>query len=222
MARAGPAVRARDAQAAAPACASPPAVELRDACIAAAREVIARQGIESLSLRDVARRLGVSHQAPYKHYPSRDHLLAEVLRRCFEQFAQHLDAREHFDDPYRDLASLGHQYLDYAREHPLEYRLMFDTPWPATARDSDQLHDSTRAFDILRQVLRRVHGEGADQRERVDLDAMFVWSAMHGLVGVMNGHAVDRLDLQPKVLERVVRHVIDGAARGICDAAAPR
>lgn len=195
---------------------------LRDACVAAAREVIAREGIESLSLRDVARRLGVSHQAPYKHYPSRDHLLAEVLRRCLEQFAEHLDARRHFDDPYRDLESLGRQYLDYARQHPLEYRLMFDTPWPAAARDSDQLQRSTRAFDILRQVLRRIHGDGAAQRERIDLDAMFVWSAMHGLVGVLNGHAVDRLGLQPKVLDRVLGHVIDRAARGIGDAAAPR
>jgi AcrR family transcriptional regulator len=62
-------------------------IALRDACIVAAREAIAEHGIEQLSLRDVARRLGVSHQAPYKHYPSRDHLLAEVMRRCFEGFA---------------------------------------------------------------------------------------------------------------------------------------
>ena len=76
---------------------APPA-QLREACIAAAREAIARHGIESLSLRDVARRLGVSHQAPYKHYPSRDHLLAEVMRCGFQQFARHLDARLHFDN----------------------------------------------------------------------------------------------------------------------------
>jgi hypothetical protein len=69
------------------------ALELRDACIVAAQEVIAERGVENLSLREVARKLGVSHQAPYKHYPSRDHLLAEVMRRCFQRFAAHLDAR---------------------------------------------------------------------------------------------------------------------------------
>jgi AcrR family transcriptional regulator len=102
-----------------------PPLELRDACIVAAQEVIAERGIENLSLRDVARKLGVSHQAPYKHYPSRDHLLAEVMRRCFQRFAAHLDARQRFDDPAQDLESLGVQYLSYAQEHPLEYRLMF-------------------------------------------------------------------------------------------------
>ena len=70
------------------------AVELKEACVRAAREVIAEHGIEQLSLREVSRRLGVSHQAPYKHYPSRDHLLAEVMRRCFQDFTVALDARE--------------------------------------------------------------------------------------------------------------------------------
>lgn len=195
-----------------------PKMELRDACISAAREAIARHGIESLSLRDVARRLGVSHQAPYKHYPSRDHLLAEVMRRCFQQFAQHLDARKHFDDPHQDLESLGRQYLSYAQQHPLEYRLMFGTPWPAAAEHSELLHNSTHAFDILRQVLRRIHGSSAKQCERVDLDAMFVWSTMHGLVGVMNGDCIDKLGLQQKMLGQVVQHVMDGVARGLAGA----
>jgi AcrR family transcriptional regulator len=189
--------------------------ELRDACVAAAREAIARHGIEGLSLREVARRLGVSHQAPYKHYPSRDHLLAEVMRRCFQQFAQHLDARRHFDDPYEDLQSLGHQYLSYAEQHPLEYRLMFGTPWPASAEHAEPQHQSTHAFDILRQVLRRIHGSGAGHAERVDLDALFVWSTMHGLVGVIHGDCIGRLGLQKKLLRQAVQHVMDGVARGV-------
>lgn len=195
-----------------------PSPELRDACIAAAREAIALHGIECLSLRDVARRLGVSHQAPYKHFPSRDHLLAEVMRRCFQQFAQHLDGREHFDNPHQDLESLGRQYLNYAEQHPLEYRLMFGTPWPAAAEHSVPLRDSTHAFDILRQVLRRIHGGSAKQRERADLDAMFVWSTMHGLVGVMNGDCIGKLGLQQKTLGQVVQHVLDGVARGLAGA----
>jgi AcrR family transcriptional regulator len=192
-----------------------PPLELRDACIMAAQEVIAERGIENLSLREVARKLGVSHQAPYKHYPSRDHLLAEVMRRCFQRFAAHLDARTRHDDPEQDLESLGQQYLAYAREHPLEYRLMFSSTWPESAQQADLVGDATHAFDVLRSVLRRMHGDSPEVREAVELDALYIWSTMHGLAGVMNGQCIDKLDLKPRVLKQAVRHTMDRMGVGL-------
>jgi AcrR family transcriptional regulator len=183
-------------------------LELREACVIAAQEVIAEKGVEHLSLRDVARRLGVSHQAPYKHYPSRDHLLAEVMRRCFQRFAEHLDARGHFDCPKQDLAALGRQYLSYAQVHPLEYRLMFDTQWPESAEHPDLIRDAVHTYDILRKVLRRMHGDSAALSDRVDLDALYIWSTVHGLAGVLNGHCIDMLNLKRKVLEQAIEHTI--------------
>jgi AcrR family transcriptional regulator len=195
--------------------AAEPALELRDACIVAAQEVIAERGIENLSLRDVARKLGVSHQAPYKHYPSRDHLLAEVMRRCFQRFAAHLDARPHFDDPAQDLESLGQQYLAYAHQHPLEYRLMFSTTWPESAEQANLVRDASHAFDVLRSVLRRIHGNSAAMREAVELDALYIWSTVHGLAGVMNGQCIDKLDLKATVLKRAVRHSMQRMGIGL-------
>ena len=195
--------------------AAEPPLELRDACIVAAQEVIAERGIENLSLRDVARKLGVSHQAPYKHYPSRDHLLAEVMRRCFQRFAAHLDARPRFDDPEQDLESLGTQYLKYAHQHPLEYRLMFSTTWPAAVEQFDLATDATHAFDVLRSVLRRMHGDSAAMREAVELDALYIWSTVHGLAGVMNGQCIGELNLNANVLKRAVRHAMDRMGIGL-------
>ena len=65
-------------------------LDLKEACVQAARDVISEKGVESWSMRDVARRLEISHQAPYRHFPSRDHLLAEIMQRCFEDFAKFL------------------------------------------------------------------------------------------------------------------------------------
>lgn len=189
--------------------------ELKEACIAAAREVIAEQGIEALSLRDVARRLGVSHQAPYKHYPSRDHLLAEVLRRCYEDFARQLDARPRFEVPEQDLGSLGEAYLRYAAAHPLEYRLMFGTPWPPAAEHPDLVRAAAHAFDVLRGVLRRLHGSGAAKSARVDLDAMFIWSCMHGVASIGQGDVVAQLRLAPKVHSQAGAHVMQMISRAM-------
>lgn len=189
--------------------------DLREACVLAAQAMIAEQGIEALSLRDVARRLGVSHQAPYKHFASRDHLLAEVLRRCFQRFAADLDAREHFDDPQRDLASLGQQYLRHARLRPLEYRLMFSMPWPAAVDHPDLARDAVHAFDILRQVLRRLHGDGAAAQARVELDALYIWSTMHGLAGVMDGNCIGHLGLPAGRMEQAVAHAMARVRQGL-------
>jgi len=183
-------------------------LELKEACVRAAREVIAERGVENLSLRDVARKLGVSHQAPYKHYPSRDHLLAEVMRRCFEGFAAHLDARDQVDDPASDLALLGQRYLSYAAAHPLEYRLMFGTPWPPPADHPAVAVYAVHAFDVLRGILRRMHGSAASKRKAVDLDAMFIWSTMHGLASISQANVMEQLELSPKVSGEAVGHVM--------------
>jgi AcrR family transcriptional regulator len=179
--------------------------ELKDACITAALEFVAEHGVEQLSLRAVARHLGVSHQAPYKHYPSRDHLLSEVMRRCFRGFAAFLDDRPTSDDPEADLSSLGERYLAYAAQHPLEYRLMFGTTWPAPAEHAGLVDDAVHAFDVLRTVLRRRHG---DESPLVDLDAMYIWSTMHGVASLLQGDVMVHLGLSPATHDAVVPHAM--------------
>ena len=193
---------------------APEALELKDACIEAAQAVIAEHGIEKLSLRDVARRLKVSHQAPYKHYPSRDHLLAEVIRRCFRRFTVALNSRNRSDDPIEDMRALGTSYLSFAFQNPLEYRLMFGTPWPQVQVSPELVIDCQHSFNVLREALTPLYagtGAGADV---IDADAMFVWSAMHGLATILQSQVMQHLDLKPDVIQHAavnVMQMIDAA-----------
>lgn len=187
--------------------AAPP--DLREACVAAARAAIAEEGLENLSLRDVARRLGVSHQAPYKHFPSRDALLAEVMRRCFAEFAAHLDGRKRSEVPMEDLGALGERYLSFALEQPLEYRLMFGTPWPHAEGREALLADAHHAFDILRGVLHRLHGSEPATRDRADLDALFVWTSMHGIASMLQSNVMEDLALKRSVMKGAVAHAME-------------
>ncbi len=182
--------------------------DLKEDCIDAAREFIATRGVEQLSLRDVARQLGVSHQAPYKHYPSKDHLLAEVMRRCFEEFAQFLDAREQSSDPLEDLHRLGLQYQVFAERHPVEYRLMFGTPWPQHAEQTNLVKDATHAFDVLRTVLTRLYGTSDDRKKLIDSQAMFIWVNMHGLASIRGSIVTRHLGLADDVSHQLTEHVM--------------
>lgn len=177
-------------------------MDLKESCIQAAREVIAERGVEGLSMRDVARKLGISHQAPYRHFESRDHLLAEIMRRCFADFAEFLDRRPASSDPHIDLDGMGRAYLTYAESKPLEYRLMFGTPWPQPAQHPDLLKYAVHAFDVLRGSLRKMHGDTDEQRVQADLDALFIWSTLHGMASIHQADVMRHLALESSVMER--------------------
>ena len=173
-------------------------LELKEACIQAAREVIAEQGVEGLSMRDVARKLDISHQAPYRHFPSRDHLLAEIMRRCFEDFAHFLDEKSKANTN-DELRGMGEAYMTYASLKPLEYRLMFGTPWPEPAAHPDMVKHAVHAFDVLRKNLLEKHGKKSDAKKQAELEALFIWSALHGLATIEQSNVMQHLVLSKGV-----------------------
>jgi AcrR family transcriptional regulator len=201
---------------------------LREACLREALEAIRDKGVDGLSLREVARRLNVSHQAPYKHFASKDHLLAEVIRRCLRDFATHLRQSGVGDDGAAlsaedAMRALGHAYLGYAAAHPLEYRLMFMTSWPEEARSLGLASDARAAFDVLGERLQRVRPYDSDTER--DRDAMFVWCAIHGIASVLQSEAMQYLSFTPAEAEAAVMHgmaMIDRALAGRADGWGPQ
>ncbi|WP_299739481.1 TetR/AcrR family transcriptional regulator [uncultured Roseobacter sp.] len=186
---------------------------LKDALVDEAFASIEERGVEQLSLRDVARRLGVSHQAPYKHFPSRNHILAAVVARCFQSFADHLETRPVSPEPFEDLGQMGLAYLDFAAKHPLKYRLMFNTPLPDGKEHEEMLAQAQHAFSLLRDrlgtmSLRDPHHPVVDSAKH---DALFIWSALHGFASLMQSDVTDTVGLdnleKAIALERMMRRL---------------
>ncbi len=189
-------------------------IDLGEACVAEAMLIIQDSGIEGLSLREVARRLGVSHQAPYRHYPSRDHLLAEIVDRCFRGFDAFLAEVRATDDPRADLRALGLRYLEYARTHPLEYRLMFGARLPDPTLHPKMMEKGCGAFDQLRAFLARMLDAPVDT-PAVTLDAMFVWSTIHGLATILETEAMAGLGIDASLQQAVSTHVLQSIDRAL-------
>ena len=91
--------------------------DLRQAVLTKAGEVLEKEGLESLSLREVARGAGVSHNAPYRHFSDRDRLLVALIEEGFQMLLDALARR-----PRREM---GEAYVDFALSHPQRFRLMF-------------------------------------------------------------------------------------------------
>jgi AcrR family transcriptional regulator len=196
-------------------------INIKEACVEEALAIIEERGLELLSLREVARRLGISHQAPYKHFPSRNHILAEIVSRAFSSFAQHLDAHANTDDPEADMGHMGRAYLAYAREHPLQYRLMFGTPLPDGAAHPEMMAEAKHAFDLLCDGLMRKARKAGRRpaRETILLDALFVWSGLHGLASILGSSTIDTLQLPKGVLAKAPKHLLSKLGDALRDGA---
>lgn len=176
---------------------------LREACITQAIQIIETSGLENLSFREVARRLGVSHQAPYKHFPSRDHILAAIVQRTFKEFATFLDAVPVSEDPAEELEALGNRYLRYALENPLQYRLMFGTPLPDLADHPEMMDGAQHAFDRLLRIIERMTLPAAATH-----NAMFAWSTIHGLASLLEAQVMAKIALSEEAVAESTRAVM--------------
>lgn len=182
--------------------------DLKSACVAEAIKIIEEVGLEQLSLRAVARRLGVSHQAPYKHFQNRDQILAEAVAAIFGSFATYLDDRPISGDAWRDLRSLGLRYFQYAAERPLHYRLMFSSVLPPAREHPLMMARARHAFSLLRDCIAALP-RGPRSEAEIERDALFVWSTIHGLVSVMKADAFETLALSGAPPEALIEATLD-------------
>jgi AcrR family transcriptional regulator len=126
---------------------------LREALIQAALDLIAQKGPAGFTFADAARSAGVSSAAPYRHFRDRDALLADIARRGFELFAEHLagawnDGRP---DPFAAFEKVGRAYLAFAREEPAYYSAMFEAG--LSSDDDPALRQAQeRSFAVLRRA----------------------------------------------------------------------
>ena len=194
-------------------------VDLREACLTEALSIISASGVEKLSLREVARRLGVSHQAPYRHFASRDHVLAEIVRRAFADFAQALRSPPQTDNPAADTLAMGMAYVAFASAEPLKYRLIFGGTLPDPGAHPEMMLGAREAFNVLRAALIRLFEARGQQPESdlIDREALFAWSSLHGVVSLMRSDAINTLDLAPSARASFVAHALQkvGTVLGI-------
>lgn len=191
--------------------------DLREACLNEALAIISASGVEKLSLREVARRLGVSHQAPYRHFASRDHVLAEIVRRAYADFAAALRSPPKTASPAADTLAMGMAYVGFALAEPLKYRLMFGGTLPDPVAHPEMMHDAREAFNVLRAALIRLfeaRGQQPDS-DMIDREALFAWSSLHGMVSLMRSDAIDTLDLAPGARAAFVAHALQKVGRAL-------
>jgi AcrR family transcriptional regulator len=154
--------------------------ELLDTAVEQLREV----GTEDLSLRALARAIGVSQTAPYRHFADKGELLAAMATRGYRNMLGALQQAEAEagEDPGRQLTQVAHAYVDYAADNPQLFKLMFGPAVRATQKYPDLREASRDTFQLVRQILQRGVDQGLFHCED---DMAYLtnagWSSIYGL-----------------------------------------
>ncbi|MEO5728304.1 MAG: TetR/AcrR family transcriptional regulator [Byssovorax sp.] len=150
----------------------------------AALALVGEGPLEGVTLREVARRAGVSPSACYHHFPDKDALLAEVAREGFAALAD-VQAKQRSRSPLRRLEKLATAYVRFALAHRTHYRIMFRAaPGDVTGVGAEVLRQTARTtFDTLVSAIAAVSPE-ASPDEWVQ-SALLAWAQAHGAVEVM-------------------------------------
>ncbi len=193
--------------------------DLKAALLLAAREVLAKEGVGALSLREVARRAGVTHAAPYRHFADKAALLAAIAAEGFSALSRGMEERvaeAKKADALEKLLVSGEAYVAFALEHPDHYRVMLGNQvedWDTHAA----LKESSEAAMVF-LVQRIVAAQEAGQVRPGDPMgyASACWAMTHGLaMGLLDRVFEGGLAVDPKRTRKFVRQALENLVKGL-------
>ncbi|ANY08008.1 TetR/AcrR family transcriptional regulator [Pseudonocardia sp. HH130630-07] len=162
---------------------------LREDIVAGAVDLLEETGDEaSVTLRAVARRVGITPPSIYRHFADPAAIMLAVVREAFEELVAVLrDAHAAApDEPRARLTALCAAYVEFARTHPGRYRTMFGGVWmpdlEASSVTETDLHSLGRAsLELLAEAVSGCAAAGISATTDPDADAVVLWLGLHGL-----------------------------------------
>jgi AcrR family transcriptional regulator len=157
---------------------------LRDDIVEAASRLLADPGAPPLTLRAVAREVGVAATSVYLHFADIDSLVLAVAARGFDELDRLQDeARERSPDPYQQVRAGCLAYCEFGLSHPGHYQVMFADPLPIPAdAPPGQFPGIAALRKLIGVVAACIGADPAD--ERAFFTAQLIWQQLHGLVSL--------------------------------------
>jgi AcrR family transcriptional regulator len=195
--------------------------DLREKLIAATEAILEEKGVEGFSLREAARRVGVSPAAPAHHFGDVAGLLAAVAREGFAEFGRMLREADESggNDPTARLIAQGKAYVAFAMKRPARFKLMFQSDKIDFSR-GDLPEIAADSFDTLERAIRALLKLPKDApMTTASYGALLAtWSVVHGFSYLALGHQLDNaaeeLGGHRAILEKMLPAMLDYLPKG--------
>lgn len=187
--------------------------DLREGLVEAGTALIEEAGLDAFTLRECARRAGVSHAAPKNHFATAEDLLAEIAARGFDRFVAALDEAadaEPVQSPDVRLIAMGRAYVGFARANPGVYGLMFRSTRDVPKSEHLKASSTAAWMQLVREVTQVIGPSRSDAAAR----SFHVWGLVHGIASLI----IDRRLPQPVDVDDMIVQCLaslPGAIRGV-------
>ena len=191
--------------------------ELRRKILDASVALVEEQGVRAVSFREVARRAGVSHQAPYHHFGNHRGILRAIAQEGFGELARAMQdaAVEAGPDPLNSLTASGTAYVQFAREHKGHFRVMFQKALVDIRDEDDPIEEAERTHGTLVRLAYAAHEAGYGAHLSADAVSHLCWSTVHGIAvllveDVLAAKAINGEEPDDDIEEALVVQVVGG------------
>ncbi len=193
--------------------------DLKKALITAALAIVEEEGVDGLSLRKAARRVGVSHAAPTHHFRDMSGLLAAVATQGFRELFQAMKTsvgRLSRKEPLAVFKAIGMAYIEFAAHHTAYFRVMFHMALAEKSRYPKLREASQETFELMVKAVSGCQQAGLIMEGEPRELALSAWAAVHGLATlIVNGQLTEKglTDSPEELADMITRMLYMGLAR---------
>ena len=162
---------------------APAQINLKNQILSESVQILGTHGFDGLSLREVAKRLKVTHQAPYHYFPDKGALLLELKKMGFQLLNESMNKTlSDGGKPHEVLEKIGITYFDFCLENPGYFRAMFSA---TSSGEGIRVAEAQQSFECLVRAVGNFKATGEmKEMKNVEVVAMICWTYMHGLVSL--------------------------------------
>lgn len=200
-------------------------LEMRQRILQAALGLFVKDGIESTSMRGIAKAIEYSPGTLYLYFKDKEELLNALFQEIFTDFGHVLSQDRALTDPMERMMATGYRYVEFAMKNPVRYELMFmmrhkamTNPFNCEVPNSDFDLFKEPSFQHLIGTVQGLHDAGYELKSDIPSTAMMAWIGVHGLVslymrGFMNMPAQAQLHLINNQLKLVPETLLKNPPR---------
>ncbi|MFQ5584818.1 MAG: TetR/AcrR family transcriptional regulator [Calditrichia bacterium] len=185
--------------------------KIRRTILDVTRDLLIRKGISQVSIRMIAAQVGCSVGTIYFYFKNKDELVHALIEEGFEKLIALQEAAEiSYTEPVKRLEVLCRNYINFGRNNPEYYEIMFMLKQERMARyPAEKYRRARRSLDILANALQECSKKSVIKVDDPFLAAHLIWTFMHGLVTLLHAKRIDHSIEEERIIEATIRQIIE-------------